>query len=284
MTKHVKKKPCIKFSSMLLFFKVNKMNILMLGDVIAEPVVDSLCNNLPKIKKKYNIDFCVVNAENAALHGISPSIANRLNNAGADVLTMGNHTFSRADDFKAISDMGFPIIRPANYPPNSIGYGHILVEHGEITIAVINLIGRCFMDPCDCPYRTVDKLLEKIKNKAQIILVDFHAEATSEKIAMGWWLDGKVSAVCGTHTHVQTSDEKILPQGTGYITDLGMVGATNSVLGVNKDKILKYLIDRFPEKKAPGDGPVEICGIVAEIDENTGKCLQIQRIRESAIG
>ena len=256
------------------------MNILMIGDVTAECGVITLEANLPKLKKKYNIDFCVVNAENAANHGISPGIAHRLQKSGADVLTMGNHTYNRPDDFQILCDEGFPIVRPANYPSGNPGYGYIIVECGEIQIAVFNLIGRLFLDSYDCPYKTMDKLLEKIKNKAQVILVDFHAEATGEKEAMGWYLDGRVSAVCGTHTHVQTADEKILPQGTGYISDLGMVGATHGILGGNIENVLKRIIERYPVKPMAGDGPVAICGVVMEIDENTGECQKIERIRE----
>ena len=256
------------------------MNILMLGDVTGESAVDSLVDNLSKIRKKYNIDFCVVNSENAGHHGILPGIANSLKGAGVDVITMGNHAYSRADDFVKLSEGGFPIIRPANYPPNNPGYGYILLECGEVTVAVINLIGRIFMEPYDCPYRVADKLLEKIKDKAQVILVDFHAEATSEKQAMGWWLDGKVSAVCGTHTHVQTADERILPGGTGYITDLGMVGAIDSILGSNKEIVIRRMVDRYFEKNEPAGGEIEICGVVLEVDEYVGKCVGIARIRE----
>jgi len=252
----------------------------MLGDVTAECAVDAVCKHLPKLKRKHNIDFCVINAENAAHHGITPGIAKRLQNAGADVLTMGNHAFTRADDFKILVDSGFPIIRPANYPPCNIGDGYIILECGEVSIAVINLVGRCFMSPNDCPYRAVDKILEKIKNRAQMVLIDFHAEATSEKIAMGWWLDGRVSAVCGTHTHVQTADERVLPEGTGYITDLGMCGPTNSILGTKTEVALKRLIEQFPEKKEAAEGEVEICGVILEVDEWTGRCQSIKRIRE----
>jgi len=252
----------------------------MLGDVVGEYAVAALSKNLPKIKKKYNIDFCVINAENAAHNGISPEIANSLQKAGADCLTMGNHTFRRPEDFIALSDSGFPIVRPANYPPNNPGFGYTILECNDINIAVINLIGRHLMDAYDCPYRTCDKVLEKIKGKAQIILVDFHAEATGEKVAMGYWLDGRVSAVVGTHTHVQTSDEKILPNGTGYITDLGMCGASDSILGSNKEIVIKRIINRFADKNIAGDGPVQFDGVVLEIDEYTGKCSNIKGIRE----
>jgi len=252
----------------------------MLGDVVGEYAAAAISQNLPKIKNKYNIDFCVINAENAAQNGISPKIARTLQKAGADVLTMGNHTFRRAEDFIALSDSGFPIIRPANYPPNNPGFGYIIIEHNDVNIAVINLIGRHLMDAYDCPYRTCDKILEKIKAEAQIILVDFHAEATGEKVAMGYYLDGRVSAVAGTHTHIPTADEHILPNGTGYITDLGMCGASVSILGSNKEIVIKRVINRFADKNIAGDGPVEFDGVVLDIDEYTGKCLNITRIRE----
>ncbi|MDR1101702.1 MAG: TIGR00282 family metallophosphoesterase [Clostridiales bacterium] len=256
------------------------MNILMLGDVVSAPGVNFITANLPRIRRQYSVDFCVVNAENSAGNGITLNIARKLVNAGADVLTMGNHTFRRIADFSEVVSNNIPIIRPANYPPGTMGFGHIIVECGNISIAVINLVGRLFLEPIDCPYRSADSAIKDISNRAQIILVDFHAEATGEKVAMGWHLDGRVSAVVGTHTHVQTADERIFPNGTGYISDLGMVGATDSVLGVDKEIALDRIIRRVAEKNQPGIGPVEMCGVLLDIDANTGKCLDIKRVRE----
>lgn len=253
----------------------------MLGDVVREPSVEFLKNNLKRIIKKYDAEFCVINAENAGVNnGITPNIANDLLNAGADVLTMGNHTFRNFNGFVECINLGLPVLRPANYPPQVVGQTHVIIDKNGISIAVICLMGRLFMDITDCPYRTADKELNKIKDKAQIVLVDIHAEATGEKVAMGHYLDGRVSAVVGTHTHVQTADERILPKGTGYISDLGMVSPADSILGANIETVMKRVLTRVNQKNEKGEGKVEAWGVVLDIDENTGICNNIQRIKE----
>lgn len=254
------------------------MKILMVGDVVAAPGREYIYNNLRRIKTKYNIDYCILNAENAAqTNGITADIANSLLDSGADVLTMGNHTFANKEIDAVLSDIK-RVIRPVNYPPETLGEGYFIDDLGFVRIAVINALGRINMDPIDCPFHAVEKLLKEISEKADIIIVDFHAEATSEKLAFGNFFDGKVNIVAGTHTHVQTADLQILPGGTAYITDLGMTGVRDSVLGVKKDIIMNmyYTRRRFRFDKA--DGRVWFSAAVFDIDHKTKKVNGLERL------
>lgn len=257
------------------------MKILIIGDIIGKNGVDFVKKHLKSLKKLSGIDFCIANGENSANgNGITRESANSLIEAGVDVITLGNHTFNKSDVFDLLEE-DFPVIRPANYPAGTVGEGHILVDVGNYTVGVINLLGRVNMDCLDCPFRSVDNILRKIKDTANITVVDFHAEATSEKIAMGYHLDGRVSAVVGTHTHVQTADERVLSGGTAYITDLGMTGPVDSVIGVKKEIIVKKFITQIHQKFEISDNPISLYGVIVTVDENTGKADSIERINIS---
>ncbi|MFZ5353752.1 MAG: TIGR00282 family metallophosphoesterase [Bacillota bacterium] len=244
------------------------MNILCIGDIVGRPGRNYLKKNLSSIKLEHDIDFVIANGENSAGGvGITKSTYDELVDMGIDVITLGNHTWAKKEILDFI-DREDRLIRPANYPDNNPGKGYTIVRCKEKSIAVVNLSGRVFMDGADCPFRTIDYILTDIPHKADIIIVDMHAEATSEKQAMGWYLDGRVTAVFGTHTHIQTSDERILPMGTGYITDLGMTGPRNSVLGVEKEIIIKKFLTMMPGRFEVADGEAIFGAIVLMLDEH----------------
>lgn len=255
------------------------MRVLLIGDIIGRPGRRYIREKLPYIRKKNSIDFVIANGENSAGgNGITANVAKELFISGIDFLTMGNHIWDNKDVFNFI-DRETRMTRPANYPEGTPGKGHQLVElRSEFYIGILNISGRTFMQPLDCPFRTVDREIGILEKYTNIIIVDFHAEATSEKIAMGLYLDGKVSAVVGTHTHVQTADEKILPKGTAYITDLGMTGPINSVLGVKSDTVIKKFITQMPVRFEVAKGKVQLNGVIIDIDEETGKAVHIERI------
>lgn len=254
------------------------MRILTIGDINGEDGREYIYNNLGRILKKYKIDFCVANGENVAdSNGITVSSAEALLRCGVDVITMGNHTFSNKESGTVLED-NQNIIRPLNYPSEAEGCGYTVCDLGFARVAVINLIGRVDMPPADCPFHAVEALLKNLE--ADIIIVDFHAEATSEKIAMGHFLDGKASVVFGTHTHVQTADERILPNGTGFICDIGMTGVEDSVLGVKKEIIVDYFyksVKRMRFEKA--HGTVTFNGCIFEVDQSSGKTISAKRLR-----
>lgn len=254
------------------------MRLLAIGDINGEDGREFVYNNLGRIRSKYKIDFCVANGENTAEpNGITLDISNTLIQCGTDIITMGNHTFDNKESAIVLEE-NERVIRPLNYPPEAEGMGYSVTDLGYTRIAVINLIGRTGMSPADCPFHAIERLLPKID--AEIKVVDFHAEATSEKMAMAHFLDGKVSAVFGTHTHVQTSDERILPGGTGFICDLGMTGVEDSVLGVRKDIIVDFYyntVKRYRFEKAHGE--VWFNGCIFDIDENTGKTTSVERLK-----
>ncbi len=258
------------------------MRFLIIGDVVGDTGVEYLRKHLNSVKQLNKIDFVIANGENATHvgKGINKHIAQTLYNCGVDVITMGNHTFNNYD-ISRLFEEAFPIIRPANLPPETEGEGYIICDFFGTKIAVINLLGRVYMECVDCPFRKADSIIEKIKDDADIIIVDFHAEATSEKQSMGFYLDGKVSAVFGTHTHVQTADEKILSGGTAYITDIGMTGCKDSVLGVKKEIIIKRFLTSLPQKHEIEDGPASMDSIIIDIDEATGKAQSIERLQMS---
>ncbi len=258
------------------------MRFLIIGDVVGNPGVDFLQKHLDNIKKLNKIDFVIANGENATPvgKGINREIAKKLYSCGVDVITMGNHTFNNYDILNLFEE-DFPIIRPANMPPETAGEGYIVTDFFGTKIAVINLLGRVYMESMDCPFRKADAIIEKIKDEADVIIVDFHAEATSEKIAMGYYLDGRVSAVFGTHTHIQTADEKILEGKTAYITDIGMSGCHNSILGVKKEIIIKKFLTSIPQRHEIAEGEASMDGVIIDIDETTGKATSIERIQIS---
>lgn len=251
------------------------MRILAVGDVTGECGVDFICANLRYLIEDEEIDFCIVNGENASVkNGITTREYELITDAGADVITLGNHSFDRKDVFKILGNSD--IIRPANYP-SAPGKGSTVLTAGNKKIGIINLIGRYNLLNVDCPFTTADREIEAMKDKCDMIFVDFHAEVTSEKLAMGFYLDGRVTGVFGTHTHVQTADERILPRGTGFICDVGMTGVINSILGVDKDIIINRMLTMMPEKFRQAHGKSMMCGVIFETDDND-KCVGIRRV------
>jgi len=253
------------------------INILAVGDVVSKSGVDCLKRRLPSIKKMKEISFTVVNGENAAILGITPDMAEEIFDAGADVITLGNHTWGRRDIVPYLEDAS-NIIRPYNFAPQVPGKGYTLVERDFGTVLVANLIGRHGMDfGPDNPFLLVDKLLKE--EKADITLIDFHAEATSEKLAMAYYLDGRVTAVWGTHTHVQTSDAQVLPEGTGYVTDLGMTGPARSVLGIKPEQSINMFLGNIRERFEPAPGGCKLECAVFTVDTKTGKTTEAEVLR-----
>lgn len=254
------------------------MNILAIGDIVGNIGVKELQKRLPELKKQYNIDFCIVNGENSAEGmGITEKNFNDILKAGANCVTMGNHTWGKKEIFKFIDHP--QLLRPINYPEGVCGKGYYIYTCNEKKIAVINAMGRAEINvQTENPFIIVKKVIDKIKNKVDMIFLDFHAEATAEKQAMGYFLDGEITAMFGTHSHVQTADEKILEKGTGYITDIGMTGPKISVLGMNKDAALKRFLTALPEKYRVADGECILNGCVFKIDDSTNKVKEIIRI------
>lgn len=250
------------------------MNILAIGDIVGDVGTEMFTDHIDALKKKYAIDFCIVNGENAcANNGITRRKAEALLSAGADVLTMGNHTFRQREAFDLLAN-NEQIVRPLNFPPGTPGRGYATFTKNGKKIAVVNLLGRVYMDAVDCPFRAVDKALEKIN--ADFVFVDFHAEATSEKISMGWHLDGRVTGMFGTHTHVQTADGWVLPKGTGYITDIGMTGPQYSCLGVKREITLERFITGMPRRFEFADGKGMLSGCVFRVNDETKKTEQVE--------
>jgi metallophosphoesterase (TIGR00282 family) len=255
------------------------VNILLIGDIVGKPGRRALKNILPGLQKKYKIEFTVANAENAAGgKGISKEVFAEIIGAGVDVMTMGNHVWDNREIFNFIDDEA-RIIRPANYPGECPGQGyHIYTAGFNKKIAVINISGRVFLDPLDCPFQVTQEIIGQIKNKADIIIIDLHAEATSEKLAFAYYFDGSVNAVLGTHTHIQTADERILSGGTAYITDLGMTGPVDSILGMDKDLVIKRFVTQRPVRFEVAKGPAQLQGVVLSFDDNTNRVTEIERI------
>lgn len=261
------------------------MRILFIGDIVGKPGRQAISGLLKKVVGDHEIEFTIANGENAAGGmGITPTIAIEILDQGVDVLTSGNHIWAKKEIFPFLEKES-RTLRPANYPPQVPGRGAGIFESkkGE-KIGVINLEGRVFMKHLDCPFRVGEREIEILRKETSIILVDFHAEATSEKMAMGWFLDGKVTAVLGTHTHVQTSDEKILNDGTAYITDVGMTGPMDSVIGIQKQVALNRLLTQIPWKFDVATDEVELQGVVIDVDPKTGKSQRIQRIKVPLAG
>lgn len=254
------------------------MKILFVGDVFGSPGREMIKEYLPKLKTKYKPQVVIINGENAAHgKGITEKMYQQFIESGAHVITMGNHTWDNREIFDFI-DRAHNMIRPANFPENNPGKGITYVKVGGKEVAVINLQGRVFLPPSDCPFKKADELVEEAQKRTPIIFVDFHGEATSEKQAIGWYLDGKVSAVVGTHTHVQTADERILLKGTAFITDVGMTGPYDGILGVNRDMILKRFLTSLPVRHDVAEGRTQLSAVVIDIDDKTGQSKKIDRI------
>lgn len=254
------------------------MNILVIGDIVGKPGRAILKSLLAKVQTQHDISFTIANAENAAGgRGLTLDVKEELLGMGIDCLTMGNHVWDNKNIFTFIDDEP-RLVRPINYPGDCPGQGvHIYQAGFNKRIAVINASGRVFLPALDCPFRALDDLLQDIEQSVDYIIVDFHAEATSEKVAFAYYLDGRVSAVVGTHTHIQTADEKILPGGTAYITDLGMTGPIDSILGMEKQPIIDRFLNARPIRFQVADGPAQMQGVILKLAEESKQALQIER-------
>jgi metallophosphoesterase (TIGR00282 family) len=260
-----------------------KLNILCIGDIVGRPGRRILAERLKRLTRELNIDCVIANAENAAGgSGLTPQIYNKLLRYGVHLITLGDHTYRKRDIIKTL-ETADNIARPANFSEHAAGRAVAVYQTSKgPTIGALSLIGRLFMKPADCPYNAVDKILPQVQQRADVTLVDFHAEATSEKVAMGYHLDGRVSCVFGTHTHIPTADERILPKGTAYITDIGMTGAHDSVLGRGPESVLKSFRTQMPFPFEIATGDVKINAILVVVDSNTKKADRIERIRLDA--
>ena len=255
------------------------MKILAIGDIVGIKSVDYLCDKLFRIKSELGVDLTVANGENATeIHGVSKKEALAIFDAGVDVITLGNHAFGQRDICELLSD-DYNIIRPANYPVLVPGIGHIIIKHKGKRILCMNVLGNALMDAMACPFATVDGILESEKGKYDISFLDIHAETTSEKIALARYFDGRISVIFGTHTHVQTADEQILPRGTGYITDLGMTGPQNSVIGTDVTAVIEKFRTKMPTRFTVGTGDIRANGALFELDDVTCKVKSVRRVR-----
>lgn len=260
---------------------MSNFKILFLGDIVGASGRQVILEHLPQIKEEFGVHFTIANAENSAHgFGLTPSIAKELLNSGVDCLTGGNHTFDKKDVYQAFQEFPDRVLRPANYPSGTSGRGlSILYSKSGHKVAVINLMGRVFMEPIDCPFQTFDREYETMRRETPMIFVDMHAEATSEKQAMGFYTDGRASCVVGTHTHTPTADERILPKGTGYLTDCGMNGAYDSVIGMKREIILERFLRKQHIRMEVAEGPGTLHGVIYTLDETTGRCSKVERIR-----
>ncbi len=249
--------------------------VLAFGDIIGRPGRQAVKELLPGLKKQHKVDLVIANAENVAGGiGLTPATAEELLRAGVDVLTSGNHIWAQKEIIPYL-DSKMPVLRPLNYPPGVPGRGYMVVNN---RVVVVNLIGRTFIGNFDCPFRAMDKLLAELEPRHKVIIIDFHAEATSEKIALGRYLDGRVSAILGTHTHVGTIDTQILPQGTAYVTDIGMTGPIDSVIGDDTEAVISRFLSMIPHRLSVGKGRVMLTAILVEIDDESGRATGIERI------
>ncbi len=255
----------------------DKFSILFVGDLIGRPGRQALVRFLPQLRKKYQPDLVIANAENAAGgNGLTEEIGKELF-FQVDVLTSGNHIWDKKEVLNYLEKEP-RLLRPANYPASNPGHGYYLYQNETgIKAAVLNLQGRVFMEPIDCPFLQADRLLEAIKPATPIIIIDFHAEATSEKQALGWYLDGRVSAVIGTHTHIPTADERVLPKGTAYITDVGMAGGLNSVIGMRPEQAIQRFLTSRPQRFEPARDGLMLSAVYLSLDPDTGKAFSINR-------
>jgi len=258
------------------------MNILCIGDVVGRPGLDVLAKVLPSFKRENAIDFTIVNGENSAGgSGILPKHADEIFALGVDVITLGDHTWDKKE-IGPYLDKDARIIRPANFPDGAPGRGWTVIESQKgVKVGVINMLGRSFMRyNVDCPFKKIDVAYAEILKQTPIMILDMHAETTSEKVAMGHYVNGRLSGVFGTHTHIQTADDKILPQGTAYITDLGMSGPYDSVIGQSKERILKRFLTSLPQKFEVAESAATLCGAIMTVDEKTGRAKKIVRLQQ----
>jgi 2',3'-cyclic-nucleotide 2'-phosphodiesterase len=255
------------------------MRILFVGDVVGSPGRDMIKEYVPKLKEKYRPTVTIINGENAAGgRGITEDIYRSFLEVGAQAVTLGNHSWDNRDIFEFIDKAKY-LVRPANFPEDVPGTGITYLKINQDEVAIINLQGRTFMPAIDCPFKKADELIEEARKRTPIIFVDFHAEATSEKQAIGWYLDGRVSVVVGTHTHVQTADERILPAGTAYISDVGMTGPYDGILGVERDVVIKRFLTNLPGRfEVPKTGRTQLSAVLIEIDKKSGNAKKIERI------
>lgn len=255
------------------------MKILFIGDIVGSIGRDTIEKYLPRLRRKYEVDVVIANGENAAAgRGITENIYQDLLQVGVDVITMGNHTWDNRDIFNFIDEADY-LIRPANFSQDAPGKGTVQITKNGVTLTVINLHGRVFLPPHEDPFAMIDELVAEAKQTSPLVFVDFHAEATSEKIAMGWHLDGRASAVVGTHTHVQTADARIYPGGTAYITDVGMTGPYDEILGMKKESVLYRFKTNMPTRfEVPKSGREQLSGFFVEVDDKTGKALRCERV------
>ena len=261
------------------------MKILFIGDIVGKPGRRVVVEKIDAVMDEHDIDLVIGNCENAAAgFGVTPPLAERLFQSGVEVLTSGNHIWDKKEILPYL-DSQARILRPANYPRGVPGHGFYEgTTSGGIPYAVINLQGRVYLPSIDCPFRKADELIHELSPEARVRLVDFHAEVTSEKVALGWYLDGRVSAVMGTHTHVPTADERVLPQGTAYITDVGMTGPYESVIGMAREASIQRFLQMTPARFEPASGDVRFSGVVIEVDPETGKAHSIERLSVSREG
>ncbi|SET41087.1 hypothetical protein SAMN03159358_1600 [Paenibacillus sp. NFR01] len=259
--------------------EADTIKVLFIGDIVGNTGRKALREMLPSLKSKYQPHIIIANGENAAAgRGITSAIANEFFNWGVHGITMGNHTWDNKDIFEFIDDEP-RLIRPANFPPGTPGRGYTIIKANGKQLGIVNLQGRTFLPAIDDPFRIGEEIVDELRQKTKCILVDFHAEATSEKIAMGYFMDGQASIVVGTHTHVQSNDEVILPGGTAYLTDAGMVGSREGILGMEKDAVLYKFTTQLPSRFVVDEGKWQLHGLFAELDEATGKATRVEKIR-----
>lgn len=255
------------------------MKILAIGDIVGNKSVDYIADRLFRVRQELGVDMVVANGENAAdIHGISAKNATDILAVGVDVITLGNHSFARRDIFEILGG-DYNVIRPANYPPLVPGIGHITVENSGYRILCMNVLGTALMEPMACPFETVENILRAEKGKYDFSLLDIHAEATSEKIALARYFDGRINIIFGTHTHVTTADEQILPRGTGYITDLGMSGPVNGILGTDASVVIERLRTKIPSRFVIADGEIKANGAIFELDTAMGRVKSVRRVK-----
>jgi 2',3'-cyclic-nucleotide 2'-phosphodiesterase len=256
------------------------MRLLLIGDIVGRPGKHACSQIIPRLVREREIDCVIVNAENASAgSGLTPAMFTKLRHYGVDAATMGDHIYKRREILPLL-EASDRIVRPANFPPEALGRELAIVEgRNGVRVALISLLGRTFMNTrADCPFHAVERVLQRVPYEVKVVVIDIHAEATSEKVAMGWFLDGRVTVVFGTHTHVQTADERVLPKGTAYITDLGMTGPYDSVLGRDKDRVVRTLVTGMPLPYDVAAGDPRLCGAIVECNPDSGRATSIERI------
>jgi metallophosphoesterase (TIGR00282 family) len=256
------------------------VNVLFIADIYGSPGRKAVRDLIPELVDAMSIDFVIGNVENAAAgFGVTKDIIEELKGLGLECMTSGNHIWDRRESLPLLDSEPL-LLRPHNYPQGVPGTGSkVFQTRGGVKVGVLNMMGRVFMREIECPFRTGEREVARLREETPIIFLDFHAEATAEKVALGWYLDGKISALVGTHTHIQTADERILPQGTAYLTDAGMTGAYDSVIGVRKELAIQKFLTQLPTRFEPATGDVRLCGVHLDVDESTGRCRHIERIQ-----